>query len=252
MNGDDAPVGRILTRREALTLLSLSGAGWIVGCRAEERERSSQTSASSATAARTSAIPCVVRPEQTEGPYFVDELLHRADIRSDPATGDLRPGVPLAIELHVSRIRNGRCAPLPGARVDVWHCDAGGIYSDVRDPSFDTSGQKFLRGYQDTDEAGVARFATIYPGWYPGRAVHVHFKIRTPEPRRSEFTSQLYFDDGVTDRVHALEPYVTKGTRDLRNANDFIYRDGGDRLMLSLSESAGGYASRFEVALDLS
>jgi protocatechuate 3,4-dioxygenase beta subunit len=253
MHGDDHPVGRILTRREALALLSLSGAGWFVGCRPGARD-AERTSASSTSASETAegALPsCVVRPEQTEGPYFVDELLRRSDIRSDPSTGEMRPGTPLEIEFQVSQIQDGRCAPLADARVDVWHCDAAGIYSDVNDPGFDTSGQKFLRGYQDTGKGGVARFTTIYPGWYRGRAVHVHFKIRTPSANPREFTSQLYFDDALTDRVHARVPYARHASRDTRNSDDFIFSRGGDRLTLALAESDAGFASRFEIALDL-
>ena len=139
-----------------------------------------------------------------------------------------------------------------GARVDVWHCDARGAYSDVRDPSFDTTGQKFLRGHQRTDAEGVARFTTVFPGWYRGRAVHVHFKIRTePQAARGhEFTSQLYFDDTLIDRVHARPPYASHGERDLRNADDGIFADGG-ALTLALADAPEGYAGRFEIALRL-
>lgn len=99
---------------------------------------------------------CIVRPEQTEGPYFVDTKLNRSDIRVDPSDNSVRPGVPLRLEFHVSRIAGGACNPLPGAIVDVWHCDAAGVYSDVRDGRFDARGKKFLRGYQQTDADGRA------------------------------------------------------------------------------------------------
>lgn len=243
MESDDAQVGRLLTRREALSLLGLSGAGLLLGC------RTSRT-----VPAPAGTVPnCVVRPEQTEGPYFVEERLNRTDIRSDPTTGEVRPGAPLALAIQVSRLGVGRCEPLPGALVDVWHCDALGIYSDVHDPGFDTKGQKFLRGYQVTDEEGIARFTTIYPGWYPGRTVHIHFKVRTDAAaaRGREFTSQLYFDDALTDRVHARPPYSAKGERSLRNARDGIFSDGGDQLMLAVTETRSGYAGTFDMALQL-
>src|SRR5262249_34901599 len=125
--------------------------------------------------AATAAPPtCVVHPQQTEGPYFVDERLLRSDIRSEPSTGAICPGAPLALTFSVGRIDGATCAPLQGALVDIWQCDAQGIYSDVEDNNgfFDTRGEKFLRGYQLTDSGGLATFTTIYPGWYSGRTVH--------------------------------------------------------------------------------
>jgi len=196
---------------------------------------------------------CVVRPEQTEGPYFVDERLNRSDIRSDPTDGRVRPGTPLALTLAISRLSAGDCQPLAGAQVDIWHCDALGVYSDVKDPGFNTIGQKFFRGYQITDTRGEARFVTVYPGWYAGRTVHIHFKIRTaPVAQRSfEFTSQMYFDDGLTDRVHADPPYAAKGRRTARNQDDRIFRRGGDQLMLAPTPVADGYTATFAIGLQL-
>ena len=89
-----------------------------------------------------------MKPELTEGPYYVDPQLERSDIRSDPATGVLSEGLPLAITFLVSSIDGSACGAFEGALVDVWHCDAQGIYSGVQDPRFDTSDQAFLRGYQ--------------------------------------------------------------------------------------------------------
>jgi protocatechuate 3,4-dioxygenase beta subunit len=108
-------------------------------------------------------------------------------------------------------------------------------------------GRKFLRGYQATDAAGAARFTTVYPGWYQGRAVHIHFKIR-PAPGQ-EFTSQIYFDEAVTDRVHALEPYARRGQRRLRNDGDGLYRHGGRQLTVTPVTSGPGYATTFAIAL---
>jgi protocatechuate 3,4-dioxygenase beta subunit len=189
---------------------------------------------------------CVVRPQQTEGPYFVDEELDRSDIRRDPATGQIKPGTPLALTFAVSTTSaKGLCKPFTGAHVDVWHCDAQGVYSDVVDPSFDTKGHKFLRGFQRTNADGEARFTTIYPGWYEGRAVHVHFKIRGAG---REFTSQLYFPDALTDRVHAAAFYKKPGTR-TRNADDGIFSNGGNNLILNPAPTANGYTATFTIAL---
>ncbi|WP_205738709.1 intradiol ring-cleavage dioxygenase [Halomonas heilongjiangensis] len=211
----------------------------------------------SAGGAQASAPTCVARPRQTEGPYFVDARLERSDLRTDPTDGTRKPGVPVALAFHVSRLDGEACTPLPGAVVDLWQCDALGVYSGVQDLAgrFDTREQRFLRGYQVTDSRGMARFTTLYPGWYSGRAVHIHFKIRTaPEAERGlDFTSQLYLDDALTDRVHQQAPYAERGPRNVRNARDGIYRrSGGDELVLELTESGAGYTGAFRIALEMS
>ncbi len=160
----------------------------------------------------------------------------------------MKDGARLALAFSVSRIDGSSCVPFEGVLVDVWHCDALGVYSDVSDPSFDTVGQKFLRGYQMTDANGAASFVTIYPGWYQGRTVHIHFKIRTdPDADQAlEFTSQLYFDDELTDIVQAQQPYAAKGQRTLRNDGDGIYQNGGSQLLLTVADDgSGGYTATF-------
>jgi protocatechuate 3,4-dioxygenase beta subunit len=242
MDLDDIPVGRVLTRREALEFLGATGALLFFGC-------SDSTASSTGSDANAS---CLVRPELTEGPYYVDEELNRSDIRTDPGTGTAKPGALLTLTFNVTRASSSLCEPLANAIVDVWHCDALGVYSDVSDPGFNTAGQKFLRGYQVTGADGVARFTTIYPGWYRGRAVHIHFKIRSPASATAayEFTSQLFFEDALTDRVHAQQPYAAKGQRDLRNSGDGIYNQGGSELVLTVTPTSGGYAATFDVALE--
>lgn len=199
---------------------------------------------------------CIATPQQTEGPYFVDEHLHRADIRSDPSDGSIKEGLPLTLDMRVFSVSKTGCKPLTGAVVDIWHCDAQGIYSDVMDSHFNTVGKKFLRGYQMTDTNGGVRFTTIYPGWYPGRTVHIHFKIRTdPKVMQTyEFTSQLYFDDSVTDQVQEQPAYARKGPQQSRTKNeeDSIYRSGGNQLMLKLAKTDRGYAGTFDVGLEMS
>jgi protocatechuate 3,4-dioxygenase beta subunit len=241
MTHEDAIAGPLLSRREVVIFLGTVGAAWLMAGSLSPKR----------VVAGTVGPSCVVRPKQTEGPYFVDERLNRSDIRSDPTDGRVKSGTPLALTLQVSRFGAGDCQPLPGAQVDIWHCDALGVYSDVRDPGFNTIGQKFLRGYQVTDARGEARFVTVYPGWYEGRTVHIHFKIRTvPMAQRSfEFTSQLYFDDGLTDRVHAAPPYAAQGPRTVKNQHDWIFRRGGDQLMLAPTIGADGYAASFAIGL---
>jgi len=200
------------------------------------------------------ALPsCIVRPEQTEGPYFMDAKLNRSDIRSEPSDGSVKPGVPLRLTFLVSRVDGSSCSPLNDAVVHVWQCDAIGVYSGVRDINvgFDTREKRFLRGFQTTNANGSAEFLTIYPGWYEGRAVHIHFKIRTDHSSRRgyEFTSQLYFDESITDQVLKQAPYNTRGPRRTTNDADFAFRRGGDRLMPALKKDAQGYATMFDIGL---
>lgn len=246
MDDDDRQIGQMLTRREVLVALGATGALALLRC-SSPRFSGADDSDDPAPAG------CVVRPQQTEGPYFVDELLNRSDIRSDPSDGSVRPGIPLHLTFNVSRVTEGACVPLTGALVDVWHCDHQGVYSDVDDPGFNTVGRMFLRGYQIADDDGVVQFTTIYPGWYSGRTVHIHFKIRS-EPDADpgfEFTSQLYFDDELTDRIHAMEPYSEKGQRTVRNTQDGIYESGGSRLKLDPVQVDDGYSATFDIALQL-
>ena len=237
---DDAGFGHVLSRRDALVLLGAAGAGAFLY-------------APSTPFAQVP--PCVVVPAHMEGPYFVEERLNRSDIRSDPSDKSVSPGIPLKLTLRVSQLTAAAaCGPLANAVVDIWQCDAIGRYSDVSDTraQFDTRGKKFLRGHQVTNRDGVVEFTTIYPGWYPGRAVHIHFKIRTnPGGAGTDFSSQLYFDEAVTDRVHAQAPYSSKGRRNTTNATDTIYRKGGRELMLRLTEQKSGYQGRFELALKM-
>ena len=243
MNEKDQQIGYVLSRREALALMGAAGAGLLVGGWPNKAQAVPGTPRSL----------CIVRPEQTEGPYFVDERLHRSDIRADPAIGQVRPGAPLTLTFQVMRLHAGECRPIPDAQVDVWQCDAEGVYSDAEDPGFNTLGQKFLRGYQMTNAQGEARFLTIYPGWYPIRTVHIHFKVRTTAiaGRSFEFTSQLYLPDELTDRVHTDLPYSSKGRRRVRNHHDFIFRNGGEQLLLNPSATNGSYAATFPIGLKI-
>jgi protocatechuate 3,4-dioxygenase beta subunit len=236
----------------------------LVGC-GDEGDLGSDATVDSAGAAEAegsvyaleggeSAISCVVTPAQMEGPYFVDEGLNRSDIRSDPSDGSVKQGVQLDLTLRIYRAAGASCTPLVGALVDLWQADALGVYSDVLDGAgrFDTRGKKFLRGHQLTDSSGVVAFTTIYPGWYSGRTVHLHFKVRTDptSSRGYEFTSQLYFPDTLTTQIHAANaPYNTRGRRDTTNARDGIYRSGGSQLTLHPTAVGRGYAATFDIGL---
>jgi protocatechuate 3,4-dioxygenase beta subunit len=231
----------------------------LLGCvRRPSASADSSATGSQALAPTAGQPACTVRPQQTAGPFFIDTGLNRSDIRTDPATGSVKPGVPLTLQFQVSQVGANACVPLAGAIVDVWQCDASGVYSGVVDRSANTVGQTFLRGAQVTNADGMVEFTTIYPGWYPGRTVHIHFKIRGNNTSSQsanqgyEFTSQLYFDDAVSDRIYAQAPYSGSGQPTTRNQNDGIFRSGGgDQLLLSLTQAGEGYRGRFEIGLEL-
>ena len=184
------------------------------------------------------AATCVMTPAKTEGPYFVDEKLNRSDIR------ETQDGGKLALTMYVFDADND-CAPVQGATVDIWHCNAAGLYSD--ESANGTSGQKWLRGYQTTDATGKVTFTTIYPGWYSGRAVHIHFKVRHDS---LEFTSQLFFTDDMNTTVFKKAPYSSRPTPDTTDERDNIYgTDGGSLLLQPQSDGAGGYTADFSVGV---
>lgn len=161
-----------------------------------------------------SAPDCVIQPEQTAGPFWFDVDQVRSDITED------RDGWPLDVRLRV--VDAETCEPIADALVDLWHADANGWYSGYPgqgdDNDVDTSGQTFLRGLQVTDKEGRVAFASVYPGWYPGRAVHMHVKVYLDN--NALITTQTYFPDAVSDTIHTGAPYAARGARDTRNSED--------------------------------
>src|SRR6266550_553345 len=203
---------------------------------------------------------CVASTNLTRGPYFVDNqsdpnisndavdtsIPERSDIRSDTKGGTgTQSGLPLNLNITVGSYSSGTCSPLANAQVHIWHCNAQGIYSDVQAGSNggggDYTGENFLRGYQYTDSNGQVSFTTVYPGWYSGRAVHIHLKVRVFDGSgnvTTEATTQLFFDDSITDAVYtANSDYSRTGGRDVRNSSDSIYDAENPALLLSLSGS---------------
>lgn len=172
-----------------------------------------------------------VTPQGTEGPYYFDVDRIRSDIRED------RPGAPLLLGL---RIRDAEsCEPIQNAVVDIWHCDAGGLYSGFEAASTGVPGggiarrsdeETYLRGAQVTSSDGIVQFKTIYPGWYPGRTIHIHAKVHLDNA--TALTTQLYLDDAFTERVFESRPYVAGQGRDTLNADDSIFDEA---LLLALS-----------------
>ena len=235
-----------LNRREALAGVgSVSLGALLAACGADEEatttsvaatggETTVQSRGGSGLAAlfdETSA--CTLTAEQTEGPYYFDVDKIRSDIRED------REGVELRLAVRV-RAAEG-CEALRNVVVEIWHADAGGIYS-----GFDSgAGEEFLRGAQVTDADGIVEFTTIYPGWYVGRTPHIHAMVHVDNS--TALTTQLYFDDAVSTAVYdGGSPYQTNEGR-VTNDADGIF-DGS--LVLDLSEEGNGYlgAISFDVA----
>jgi protocatechuate 3,4-dioxygenase beta subunit len=181
---------------------------------------------------------CVLSPELTAGPFFVDEHLDRSDVTGDTSLPSVRNAVPLRLALQVYALNAGRCAPLAGAHVDLWNADAVGTYSDVGS----ARGQRFLRGYQVTDRSGAVAFITVHPGWYATRTPHVHVLVRTYSQANDvthSFATQLFFDDAINDAVLASSAYRPHGPRDTRNANDPFY---SPKTLVALRRDGRGYA----------
>jgi protocatechuate 3,4-dioxygenase beta subunit len=225
-----------ITRRGALFRLgaflaaAVAGEGW--------KAASAESTSAGPLAVASGAVTCVLAPEQTEGPYYIAGEKVRRDIREG------HPGVPLA--LRVTVVDASTCKAIKGAAVDIWHCDASGAYSGVGQ----AAGGTFLRGIQRTDAKGVATFTTIYPGWYPGRTVHIHVKVHLGG--NVVHTGQLYFPDSLPDTVFRRRPYSNRPNRSTRNATDSVYRNGGKRSLLTPAKKGSGYTAKIALGVQRS
>ena len=227
------------TRRGFLTLASASAAGLLQSGRAQAATDSTAASADDA---------CILTPQSEEGPYYLDPKLVRADI----AEG--RPGVPLALRLRV--IEAGSCTPIAGARVDIWHCDARGIYSAFPGQgdshNIDHTGKTFLRGTQMVDGNGWGTFKTIYPGWYAGRATHIHFKVFLDE--RTVLTGQTFFPEALNEYIYGNVPDYTKRPQQrlVINANDRVAMesDPEHKAYCAVKEERERYVAMLTLAVD--
>jgi protocatechuate 3,4-dioxygenase beta subunit len=253
-------VDRRFTRRQALTAIGTVGLGaflaacasnstttTVAGSSTTSTTGSTSTSGTGATTGATTAITaidCVLVPEMTEGPYYLDLDLVRSDITED------RVGAPLALTIVVASVDG--CSPIQDAAVDLWHCDAEGIYSGFVAASTGqgsgTDDSIFLRGTQLTDANGRVTFQTLYPGWYAGRTVHMHMKVHVGG--NQIHTTQLFFDDTYTDQVYAAnEPYASRNNRDILNGDDGIYGGGGEATTLAVTADGDGYAATLVVGV---
>jgi hypothetical protein len=203
--------------------------------------------------------------------YPDPDVLYRGEKEVVKGEGDKQDYYPLEIIRSDEIIRittqtpfvgddKGPCAPLKGGKVDIWHSNADGLYSGVIDDG--TGGNNFLRGYQMTDDNGTVQFTTIYPGWYEGRAIHIHIKVRDYDGSNEtlEWTSQFYLNNSINEMVHTQPPYREHGPVPMTNEEDFIYTgpssDGldqnntGQHLMLDVKKDEQGYVGTFNVGVN--
>lgn len=215
-----------LTRRGSLARLGgLVAVSLGAGGLETALSRDAEAAGSGPAAVAAGLVSCVLTPEQTEGPYYVDAAKVRRDIRGG------RSGI--AMLLRTTVVDVSTCKPVRGAAVDVWHCDAGGVYSGVNGNT-----GTFLRGVQRTDASGRATFLTIFPGWYEGRTTHIHVKVHLGG--NVLHTGQLYFPEASVTAAAKVAPYSRRGEPDTRNAQDAIYRNGGSASLTRMSRSGAG------------
>jgi protocatechuate 3,4-dioxygenase beta subunit len=228
-----------LTRRDAIKAVAITAAGGTL----MSRQAFAQEAAAAESALMPGADVCVITPEVTEGPYYFDANLERADITEG------HPGVATTVKLQVV---DGVCQPLPGARVDLWHCDAAGQYSGYPNQTggVDTTGQTFMRGTQFAGDDGTVEFQTVYPGWYAGRTTHMHFKVFLDE--QTVLTGQIFFPDALSQFLYEnVEPYKTRGSdRDTLNANDTIATRATRASFAYVKELADRYLVAMIVGVD--
>lgn len=180
-------------------------------------------------------------PGVTEGPYWVDGMPNRSDVRTNTSTGASFAGYKTALTVTVSRLANNTVTPIPSAKVDIWHTNAVGKYSSIA--SEGTTGQNFCRGYQLTDKRGTSNFVTVFPGWYSGRTPHIHFRVRlySGTTVTYNFVSQLFSAEAFTDAVYATAPYNTRGTRTTTNSTDMVYKGASQGVGATVASEVGQY-----------
>jgi protocatechuate 3,4-dioxygenase beta subunit len=230
------------TRRQALGLLSAAGAVLSVACNGETPTSPSTTTSTTPTTPTTPTSPtgaCVVTPTETAGPFPSLSDFVRSDIREG------KPGVPVTLAITVVNT-NDACAPVVNANVDIWQCDASGDYSQYGSERNLT----YLRGIQPTDANGVAIFTTIYPGWYQGRATHIHVEVTVNS--RSVKVTQIAFPEDVTAAVYRTGVYASGGQNPTTNARDNVFGDGVSEEMATLAgDTTNGYNATFRGGIAL-
>jgi protocatechuate 3,4-dioxygenase beta subunit len=185
---------------------------------------------------------CVLTPEVTEGPYWIDNSLTRYDVRGG------KPGLPLVLQFTIVNAKT--CKPIRNADVEIWHADASGNYSGFDGgssgggPGGGSGPQtktRYLRGHQRSDALGKASFLTVFPGWYRGRTPHIHMKVHVGAADRVVHTGQVFFSEAIQASVYRSGVYRSRGEADTSHAQDMIYAQaGGSRAVVRLGRRPGG------------
>ncbi|MEM9611632.1 MAG: hypothetical protein AAGA59_01715 [Actinomycetota bacterium] len=234
-DGDDGPepVGGATSGSTTTTTVGTSAAG---GGTDLTTDSTTDAEVDALTPAMFDALNvCTLLPSSTSGPFPSPELLDRRAIH------DGYPGHPLRLGV---RVVDAACEPIPGAVVEIWHTDASGDYSAYEDGGSgkdEGPGTTFCRGAQTADDDGILEFETIYPGWYGGRAVHIHTTVHLDDS--PVLTAQLYFDETYTDGVHATGEYARFGPPDTSWADDGLIGDpavDGTGIALSAAPTVQG------------
>jgi protocatechuate 3,4-dioxygenase beta subunit len=245
-----SPINRRLSRRRLLETLGLAGSALLAGCSSSPASASSVASSNSTATAgsSTTTASCVVTPEETAGPYpdRTGMINQPAFFRQDITEG--RGGLPLTLTLTVVNAARG-CVAVASASVEIWQCDASGNYSEYAQPGYNGVGQTFLRGLQTTDASGRVTFRTIYPGWYQGRATHIHVQVFSGGSAIK--TTQVAFPEDVTSSVYRTGVYASHGQSTTSNGGDMVFADGTQYEMATLSgDPSTGYTATLTIGVN--
>jgi protocatechuate 3,4-dioxygenase beta subunit len=223
-------------RRELLGAIGATGAAVAFGCGSSA---ASPTSPTTTTTTTTNNAACAVTPTETIGPYPSLVDLFRSDIREG------KSGTLLALTIKVVNVSNS-CSPVSGANVEIWHVDAAGNYSQYGTQATQT----YLRGIQTTNANGEVTFITIFPGWYQGRATHIHAEVTIDG--RSVKVTQIAFPESVNNSVHTSGAYASRGSNPIANASDGIFADSlSSELVTPVGDPSNGYTAAFQIGVAL-
>jgi len=242
-----SPIDQKLSRREILGALGVAGVGFAVGCSGSATSPTATTT--TATGGTSSTASCTVTPEETAGPYpdRTGMINNSAYFRQDITEG--KSGLPLTLALTVVNV-NKSCSPVTNASVEVWQCDATGNYSEYSQPGYDGTGQTFLRGVQTTDSQGKVTFRTIYPGWYMGRATHIHLDVFVNGAAVK--TTQTAFPEDISSGVYRTGVYAAHGQNSTTNTSDNVFSDGTQYELATLSgDTTSGYTATLTIGISV-
>ncbi len=233
-----------VSRRDALGLLGLGGAALSLGCGSDSSTTPTATTGTTTTGGSTAGGACAVTPTETLGPYPSLTNFVRSDIREG------KSGLPLALTITIVNTNNS-CSPVANAAVDIWQCDAQGNYSEYSQPGYNGTGQTFLRGTQTTDAGGRVTFTTVFPGWYRGRATHIHVEVKVNNSVVK--VTQIAFEETVIAAVYATGVYAAKGRNPTSNASDMVFADSlsSETATITGGDATSGYSAAFTVGVSI-